>query len=428
MKLTAESTVINDNKLNTNIDNAQTTANGARAIADEAKTIADDTAQFFWFTSTGNDTGAHISEKTRAEFETAPSGGNLLARSNGIAVRDGLQELANFSESGIVVGDFFDVTSNGGEISHTDYTRKSGRWTDAVTINLSTDTTLSTAWESVASGGAFVIRIGYVFNRTSGSGTLTTTREISFVKGTSGTDTYATYNGANSVTVTASHPSTSAGTYQYKNSISLGVVETSATPLYRFGHNVAEEGGAYGFLTGHGTKTGGDYQLVGGEFNAETSDAYLVIGKGTSDTNRSNAFVVGKDGSLYCQGHTEAIGFRAVSSRPSAITVQPNVSTDVWSITLSPGTYVIQGQVEFSEGSSGLRIVAISPNSADTSLATINEYAGEKITASSFNSIVMNVTLIAETYGTNTYYLSVYHSNSSAIDVTRASLKKVRIA
>lgn len=92
MKLTAESTVINDNKLNTDIDNAQETAN-------QAKTVADNTAQYFWFKSTGNDTGAHISEKTQSEFIASPSGGNLLARSNGIAVRDGMDELAVFGVS-----------------------------------------------------------------------------------------------------------------------------------------------------------------------------------------------------------------------------------------------------------------------------------------------------------------------------------------
>lgn len=85
MKLTAESTVINDSKLNSDIS--------------DARNIADSTAQYFWFKSTGTDTGAHISEKTQAEFIASPSGGNLLARSNGIAVRDGLQELAVFSLS-----------------------------------------------------------------------------------------------------------------------------------------------------------------------------------------------------------------------------------------------------------------------------------------------------------------------------------------
>ena len=95
MKLTAESTVINDQKINTDIDTAQTTAN-------DAKTIADNTNQYFWFTSSGTDTGAHITEKTQSQFLASPSGGNLLARSNGIAVRDGLTELATFGTSATI--------------------------------------------------------------------------------------------------------------------------------------------------------------------------------------------------------------------------------------------------------------------------------------------------------------------------------------
>lgn len=129
MKLTAESTVINDNKLNTNIDNAQTTADtattkadnaqtsannaqttantavsnaaAAQSTANEAKSVADNTAQYFWFTSSGSDTGAHLSEKTQTQFISNPSGSNLLARSNGIALRDGLTELATFSGNGV---------------------------------------------------------------------------------------------------------------------------------------------------------------------------------------------------------------------------------------------------------------------------------------------------------------------------------------
>lgn len=97
MKLTAESTVINDDKLNTNIDNAQSTANSA-------KQVADNTAQYFWFTSSGSDTGAHISEKTQEQFVANPSGGNLLARSTGIAVREGTTELARFSADGAQIG------------------------------------------------------------------------------------------------------------------------------------------------------------------------------------------------------------------------------------------------------------------------------------------------------------------------------------
>lgn len=111
MKLTAESTVINDEKLNTDIDEAQTTADTAEAKADtaqatanQAKGVADTTAQYFWFTSSGSDTGAHISEKTQEEFIANPSGGNLLARSNGIAVREGTDELATFTGTQARIG------------------------------------------------------------------------------------------------------------------------------------------------------------------------------------------------------------------------------------------------------------------------------------------------------------------------------------
>lgn len=424
MKLTAESTVINDTKLNTNIDNAQTTADGARVIADEAKTIADDTAQFFWFTSSGDDTGAHISEKTRAEFETAPSGGNLLARSNGIAVRDGLQELANFSESGIVVGDFFDVTNGGGEISHAEYTSKSGRWMDAVTINLSTDETLSSAWQSVASGETFIIRVRYVY---SGARTVTMTERVSFVKGTSSSETYATYDGANSITVTASYPPNT-NPYQYKDSIALGVVTISATPLYRFGHDVADEGGGFCFLTGHGTKaSANNYQFVCGKFNEEVS-GYLVVGKGTSDTNRSNAFVVGTGGELYCKGHSTSIGSTTRTSLSSALSVPSNTDKNVLSLTIPAGSWVIEGQVRFASGAIGLRRIALSPNSADTSDATIDTYAGAQTNAVSGQQTIMNISLVVAISEDTRFYLCARQSASSAVNAEGALIKAIRIA
>lgn len=78
----------------------------ASDIAEAAKTIAGNTAQYFWFTETGTDTGAHITEIPQEDFLADPEngGGNLLARSNGVAVRDGLDELAQFGADGITLG------------------------------------------------------------------------------------------------------------------------------------------------------------------------------------------------------------------------------------------------------------------------------------------------------------------------------------
>ena len=79
----------------------------AQNTASNAQRIAKDNAQYFWFLEeagsvpTGVGTGAHISEIPKEQFLADPTtgGGNLLARSNGVAVRDGLTELASFGEN-----------------------------------------------------------------------------------------------------------------------------------------------------------------------------------------------------------------------------------------------------------------------------------------------------------------------------------------
>ena len=77
-----------------------------KEVAESAAKIAGNTRQYFWFTSEGTDTGAHITEKPQDEFLADPTngGGNLLARSNGIALRNGTTELATFADSEINIG------------------------------------------------------------------------------------------------------------------------------------------------------------------------------------------------------------------------------------------------------------------------------------------------------------------------------------
>lgn len=77
----------------------------AQAKADYAVSIAGDDNQYFWFKSTGTDTGAHVTQVDRDTFEADPTmgGGNLLARSNGIAIRSGLDELVTADSTGVQV-------------------------------------------------------------------------------------------------------------------------------------------------------------------------------------------------------------------------------------------------------------------------------------------------------------------------------------
>lgn len=76
-------------------------------VLDGVQKIAGNTNQYFWHVQSGGDTGAHITEKPQNEFVADPNngGGNLLARSNGIAVRNGLAELATFDDSGVAFYD-----------------------------------------------------------------------------------------------------------------------------------------------------------------------------------------------------------------------------------------------------------------------------------------------------------------------------------
>lgn len=77
-----------------------------RKAVDAVTRIAGNTAQYFWHTEEGTDTGVHITEIPQEEFLADPDngGGNLLARSNGIAVRDGLTELAIFGADTARIG------------------------------------------------------------------------------------------------------------------------------------------------------------------------------------------------------------------------------------------------------------------------------------------------------------------------------------
>lgn len=96
--------------------------NTVKNVAEKAYKIAGNTDQYFWVTETGTDTGAHITEIPKEDFLDDPDngGGNLLARSNGMAVREGMTELATFSAEGLNVTTY-DDQGNSVDIAHLGY-------------------------------------------------------------------------------------------------------------------------------------------------------------------------------------------------------------------------------------------------------------------------------------------------------------------
>lgn len=105
-------------KLTEEIESTNVVVRAVDKVVQAVKKIADNTNQYFWHTETGTDTGIHITEIPQDEFLADPEagGGNLLARSNGIAIRDGLTELATFAADGQSL-----LSPGGLEIAHIGY-------------------------------------------------------------------------------------------------------------------------------------------------------------------------------------------------------------------------------------------------------------------------------------------------------------------
>lgn len=94
-------------------DIATSLAYKAQETAEEAVAGVDGVVQYFWHDANG----AHITEIPQKEFVDNPSGGNLLAKSTGIAIRDGLTDVSTFSADEIHLGTTVGTRKNGAKIT-----------------------------------------------------------------------------------------------------------------------------------------------------------------------------------------------------------------------------------------------------------------------------------------------------------------------
>ena len=349
-------------------------------------------------------------------------------------------------------GEYFNINGNGSSLTTTAYaTTTNYGGTGTITVDLTTSGAFSNQWSSISNGGTFRIKIVFGFRTTAGNGSFYSTQKTvvtTFTKGTANTSTsYVTYNGTNSIIFTSNHPSGS-GTYIGRQRVALGKVTTTPTPFYRFGHDVAESGGAYGFLVGEGTQANSNYQFVCGRYNSDNSNAYFIVGTGTSDTNRSNTLSVSpaglnitgdiietnggysitSSGHITIQGHSTPIGSVISKTLSSAISLATSTSTTLLSMTIPAGAWVIIGQATFASNATGIRRIVISPNSADATIEALNEYAGMQVSAASAGQSSINVSYILNTNLDSTYYLCGIHTRGSALDVVSAWFKAIRIA
>lgn len=320
-------------------DTANETAKTAKKTADTARQIAGNTDQYFWHTETGTDTGAHITEVPKEDFEADPTngGGNLLARSNGIAVRDGLTELATFGASGAQIG-------------------QSGAAHSVIDAN---------GQRFYASDGSTELaNIGYG-EGVSQSGTATAPYYTFGTRSTSASADRGNYSSAEGFDVKSSgycsHAEGLATIASGTGSHAEGTISPiSLTRTTASGHSAHAEGmattasGDSSHAEGIGTVSSGtashaqnsqttaayDYQTVMGRYNNNKSTNALEIGNGTSSTAKKNIFEVAWTGDITVGGHSSPIGdVQSASWTATSSAASTTNLTD--EITLTPGTWMI---------------------------------------------------------------------------------------
>ena len=313
---------------------------GGDRIRDEVDGIVSATSQYFW-TVDGED-GAHVTNIPQEQFLEDPSGANLLANSNGILLRDGETYLSAFTPSGMAV---YDGNGNGAGNVVAEFTANGARigYEDSANVAISSNGVMFSD-----SNGYSVGRIasGDVLDVSAIVKSLSTERQIDLDAGESATFGFTgtpDFSSGPITVVVRSDSISQSGTLQAHGTaidnermtvvtsatsggwqvtvtakVSLAINSNPRTPTFASYVSyyisalapIYELGGTatapYALAANRLTVAGGKYQTALGRFNAEdANDAYaLIIGNGTSDSNRSNAFTIDWQGNIGC-GHVE---------------------------------------------------------------------------------------------------------------------------
>lgn len=320
------------------------------------KDIADNTNQYFWHTEEGDDTGAHITEKPQEEFLADPEngGGNLLARSNGIACRDGTEELAIFSIQGIRLGKLDEphamftedasefAGSNGSVVIQnnangiTTFTEGGIRfYQDDVQFTLNY-VPVPGSFVVFSSGAAEHINIMDPSTITySGSGKTITvhTGSSSGLHPVTTSKIYVTYD-------TTEFPTTAVGIGSFENGFGAGQNSIA----------IGIDAMAYGEASlsqGKGTIARGETQAVFGKYNIADRESLLIIGNGRSDDDRYNAFTIDKAGNGLFSG--DARVEKTLYAKDISATVERISLSDLISVSSANATLIEGGGVRFGK-------------------------------------------------------------------------------
>lgn len=369
-------------ELTESINNTNVVVRTIQRAVNAVKKIADNTNQYFWHVEEGTDTGAHITEIPQEEFLADPEngGGNLLARSNGVAVRDGLTELAQFRADGMAFNDsagnkVVDIDTGGGDVTRA----FSKRMFEGVALYQDTPVTLGINHPyfsgDIAIDGHFY---GILSN---GNIAYTTIDDLSSDFSTTSDNVRIEYSAvAGQFTLTYTGSSEGVTVFRFVFAWKQQVPKTFFSFGWRWRERIA---GIFSAIIGEGLQARYDDQVVVGKYNNNKSTNIFEVGIGTDDTVRRNGLEVTSDGDVYAYGKFKIDGgsnalLRYYSVTTPATTIHGN-SGALCQTTFtmpSPYTHVIGvRQVSSNHGvATGINTFGVDGDGASGNTITCHAY------------------------------------------------------
>lgn len=290
-----------------------------QTVADEAQAVAEATNQHFW----DDANGAHVTEVEQDAW-TDPSdpdyhtGRDILLNSSGILLRENYANLAAFTPSAVA---FYDGNGNnadnvtasfgasGAVIGKVDdgYSRTeiaSGGMQVYTRLN-GTDTQMANiGYGTVITGGQTTTGNYFTFGKRATNSNI---GWCSFVEGegnvASELDSHAE-GGNTTASATSAHAEGTGSTASGPAAHAEGYHTTASSYFSHAEGCYSEAIGSYSHAANFYTKALSTYQTAMGKYNvADSADTYaLIIGNGTADNARSNAFTVAWTGDIEAAG------------------------------------------------------------------------------------------------------------------------------
>lgn len=440
-------------------DVAQVKAASAEEIAKDASRAVKSTSQYFWHNSqdsgAGEGAGAHITEVPQEDFIADPAngGGNLLAQSGGIAIRNGVIELATFGADGQTFNNEYSRAVF--SVGYLERQRFNGKY-NSFAYDGTSPFVFSLPWDVNSiinvtyydSTGAQVedipLHSGYALD----GRTVTidaTTCALMNTYGVTRVLVYYSATGAFPFFILGDPGAEALGimsTVMGDNCVASGYFSfaggegaiASGAESFAYGERPIASGiGSVAF--GMNTVAAGNSQFVCGENNANDTNNIFEIGYGATEDLRANAFAVEKingnvtaAGTITSEGHVSAIGHKTgrqtgTYSLASGTTFVTVPASNLSRITLSEGKWIIHAHAAFESNNTGRRVMRIYDTTISEGLT--QSYVNQPATNGAATNMQTMAIVSLEESNTFTLQLSQNSGSAKSVDLV---LEAIRIA